>query len=167
MKKICLNCLCIFHGEIALEYCPIVDCVRCDLVEIDDQMLDVIRGLWTRGVGTKYCCSGHLYERSSGAYLMFDGFYNDYFEMDLADFRELLIAVNGDDSRVSIEEVEERDGVDTFTVRGVRSSAEMNPKQRLKCQVDFVEFFYDVMDRMDALWEELVKQEDVSGVAEC
>ena len=164
MKKICLNCLCIFHGEIALEYCPIVDCVRCDLVEIDDQIIDVIRELWASGVSTRKCCSGHLYERSSGAYIVFDGFYSDYFEMDLTGFRELLITVNGDDSRVSIEEVEKRGGVETFTVRGVRSSAEMNPKQRLKCQVDFVEFFYDVLARMHALWEEVVTQVDVSAV---
>ena len=65
---------------------------------------------------------------------------------------------------MSIEEVEKRGGVETFTVRGVRSSAEMNPKQRLKCQVDFVEFFYDVLARMHALWEEVVTQVDVSAV---
>jgi hypothetical protein len=82
--------------------------------------------------------------------------------MDLAGFRELLIAVNGDDSRVVIEEIVERDGEQTFVVRGVRGSAEMTPKQRLKLQVDFVEFFYDVIARIDALWKEIVKHDDVS-----
>ncbi len=165
MKRICTDCLNIFEvfqNDTMPEFCPLANCDGYDLVEIDDQMVDVIRGLWARGVGTKYCCSGHLYKHSSGAYLVFDGFYNDLIEMDLAGFRELLIAVNDDDSRVVIEEIEERDGEQTFVVIGVRGSAGMTPKQRLKLQVDFVEFFYDVIARIDALWEEIVKHDDVS-----
>lgn len=82
--------------------------------------------------------------------------------MDLAGFRELLIAVNGDDSRVVIEEFDSRDGEQTFTVRSVGVFDEMNPKQKLKSQFDFVDFFYDVIARIDALWEEIVKHDDVS-----
>ncbi len=154
MKKLCPDCLNIFHSEIAVEYCPMVECDGYDLVEIDDQIVDVIRGLWDRGICTKYCCSGRLYECSSGAYIVFDGFCNDWFDMDFAGFRELLIAVNGDDSRVVIEEFDSRDGEQTFTVKSVRVSDEMTPKQKLKSQFDFVDFFYDVFARIDDLWKD-------------
>ena len=162
MRKICLNCLCIFHSEIALEYCPIVHCVRSDLVEIDDQMVDVIRGLWARDIGTRNCCSGHVYERFFDAYLVFDGFYNEFIDMDLSGFRELLIAVNGESGRVAIEEIEERNGEEILIVKSSCDSGEKDPKQKLKCQVDFVEFFYDVLARIDALEEEIVKRDEVS-----
>jgi hypothetical protein len=155
MKKLCLACLNIFHSEIAVEYCPMVECDGYDLLEIDDQIVDVIRGLLDRGVGTKYCCSGHLYEFSSGAYIVFDGFYNDFLEMDLAGFRELLIAVNDEDRRVVIEEFDSRDGEQTFVVRSIRGSDRMTPKQRLKSQFDFVDFFYDVFARIDDFLEEI------------
>jgi hypothetical protein len=165
MKRICTDCLNIFEvfqGDTMPEYCPLANCDGYDLVEIDDQMVDVIRGLWARGVGTKYCCSGHLYERSMNAYLVFDGFYTDLFEIDLAGFRDLLVAVNGEDSRVAIEEVEARDDGEIFVVRSVCGTGEMSPKQKLKCQVGFVEFFYDVFARMDVLYEEIVKHDDES-----
>jgi hypothetical protein len=38
----------------------------------------------------------------------------------------------------------------------------MTPKQRLKCQFDFVDFFYDVFDRMEDLWIESIRHDDVS-----
>ncbi|MGK2905959.1 MAG: hypothetical protein ACSLFH_06380 [Desulfuromonadales bacterium] len=78
MKKLCLACLNIFHSEIAVEYCPMVECGGDDLVEIDDQIVDVIRGLLDHGVCTKSCSSGHLYECLTGAYIVFNGFYNNY-----------------------------------------------------------------------------------------
>jgi hypothetical protein len=155
MKKLCPACLNIFHSEIAVEYCPMVECAGDDLVEIDDQIVDVIRGLWDRGICTKSCCSGHVYECLTGAYIVFNGFYNEWFDMDLVGFRGLLIAVNGDDSRVVIEEFDSRDGEQTFTVRSVRVADEMNPKQKLKSQFDFVDFFYDVFARIDDFLEEI------------
>jgi hypothetical protein len=145
MKKLCPACLNIFHSEIAVEYCPMVECGGDDLVEIDDQIVDVIRGLLDHGIRTKSCSSGHLYECSTGAYIVFDGFFKDYLEMDLAGFRELLIAVNADDSRVVIGEIDSRDGEQTFVVRSIRVSDFMDPKEKLKSQFDFVDFFYDVI----------------------
>jgi len=155
----------VFEGDTLPEYCPLVDCGDGYLVEIDDQIVDVVRGLWACGVSTKYCCSGHLYESCFSPYLMFDGFYSDIDGMDLAGFRKLLIAVNGEDGRVLVEEIEERADGEIFIVKSVCELSEKDSKKKLKCQVDFVEFFYDVLARMDVLWEEIVKQRDVSVMA--
>ena len=51
-------------------YCPIASC--CGRVfEIDEDMIEPITNLNQKGYATAFCCTGHLYDGSLGAYIKF------------------------------------------------------------------------------------------------
>ena len=81
MGYICLSCLNEFNKE-ELSFndkygnyrykCPIKKCSSYDMVEIDDLILPIIKILNQKGYKTEYCCSGHLTERDTNTYIVFD-----------------------------------------------------------------------------------------------
>lgn len=52
-------------------FCPKINCNAGEVVEIDELYLPVIRLLNEKGYMTKYCCSGHAYERIPDTYIVF------------------------------------------------------------------------------------------------
>lgn len=53
--------------------CPDLECNSADmsLFEIDELMIEPIRILNQKGYITEYCCSGHVFNKSSRAYIKF------------------------------------------------------------------------------------------------
>ena len=51
-------------------YCPIASC-GCRVFEIDEDMIEPITNLNQKGYATEFCCTGHLYDGSLGAYIKF------------------------------------------------------------------------------------------------
>ena len=159
MKKICPNCEHVFNGNIQLEECPIADCVNCELIEVDDMMVDVILRFWSRGVGIDYSCAGHLYKHCAKPTIVFNAACEDTVGVAFADFKALLMEVNADNETVTVGEIVDHCEHLNLQVSG---SCDSGPKQRLKNQMDFFSFLYDVLARMDVLWEELAMHDDES-----
>ena len=153
MKKVCSNCLHVFYEDTAHELCPLVNCSEGYLTDIDDLFVDVIRKLWERGISTMSSCSGHLYESCFKPYIMFDGVYLDFMELDLSRLRDLIVDVDAKRNLGSVDELVSRNDVPTFLVSAVTDSVESDPMQRLKCQMSFLELFYDVIKQVDELIE--------------
>ena len=78
MAKFCLKCYEIFKIESMLsdkvnsfQHCPKYSCTG-QVIEVDELMLPTIIELNKKGYYTKYCCSGHYYDRSPNGYIYFD-----------------------------------------------------------------------------------------------
>ena len=153
MKKVCSNCLHIFDEEMSQEVCPLLDCSDGFLIDIDDLFVDVIRKLAERGISTRYSCSGHLYESCFQPYIMFDGVYLEFMEMDLSRLRDLFVDVDAKRNLVTVGEMADQNDMPIFVVSAVTDSVESDPMQRLKCQMSFLELFYDVIKSVDELIE--------------
>ncbi len=162
--NICRRCLNIFHEYVVdkFPHCPLATCPDGFLIGIDDQMADLIRGLWARGVGTKSSCSGHLYERYLRTYIKFDDSSGALSRMDLASFKKLLHDVNSRHLRVEIYEIVDEmvDGVETQTFIVGNSARdwlicfdEFDSGMKLQCQTAFLAFFYDVLDELDRVFK--------------
>lgn len=52
--------------------CPMAGCYNVNVVEVDENILEVIRILNGKGYTTKYCCGGHDYDRMIKTYIMFE-----------------------------------------------------------------------------------------------
>ncbi len=155
MKKICPNCEHVFNGNTMLEKCPMADCVNCELIEADDMMVDVILGFWSRGVGLDYSCAGHLYKHCAKPVIFFNAACENTVDVAFADFRTLLVEVNANKETVTVGEIIDLGEHRSLQVSG---SCDSGPRQRLKNQMDFLNFLYDVLDRIDALIEEATEQ---------
>lgn len=57
---ICKSCRDVFDREMLVKNheCPKLNC-RGKLIEIDDALIPIIKNLWSNGIETKSCCSGH------------------------------------------------------------------------------------------------------------
>lgn len=83
---ICPNCYSIYHvKDLTVSQCYEPDCLNksceCELIQIDEPLADVIVKMWKKGIKTKFCCSGHLYEKRFSPYIVFDS------SMDLSKFK--------------------------------------------------------------------------------
>jgi len=153
MKKICSHCLHMFDEVTLPEYCPLVDCSDGYLIDIDDLFVDVIKKFWEREISTRFCCSGHLYKSCFQPYIMFDGVYLEFMEMDLSRLRDLFVDVDAGRNLVSIDKMADKNDMPIFVVSGVCDLREPDRMQRLKCQMSFFELLYDVIKSVDVLIE--------------
>lgn len=66
------------YGNISY-YCPNAKCLDTKLFEVDELMARPIQILNQKGYKTRFCCSGHSYEKyevtGNIPYIMFDGLY--------------------------------------------------------------------------------------------
>lgn len=60
--------------------------------EIDDDIADIIFSFWDKGYNTKFCCAGHLEERSIDMYITFAKPY--FFDFTKAGFEEGWTYIN-------------------------------------------------------------------------
>lgn len=73
---LCSDCFTIFDGKYTMtssgyhDYCPIAGCAG-SVFEIDEEMIEPIILLNTKGYVTVFCCEGHLYDGSHGGYISF------------------------------------------------------------------------------------------------
>jgi hypothetical protein len=81
MGYMCLTCLNEYYKEglnlsksiDGYNYrCPSVNCGDINVVEIDDMLMPIIKILNYKGYITRYCCSGHYYEKDTNTYISFD-----------------------------------------------------------------------------------------------
>lgn len=63
---------CIQTNKLGNAWCPNVECNGNMLFEIDELMIKPIQILNKKGYKTKYCCSGHSYEKYPSPYIMFN-----------------------------------------------------------------------------------------------
>lgn len=85
MGYLCLSCYETY--EISLQTCPKTSCYGC-VAEIDDLMLPTVMLLNQKGYCTKFCCSGHTYEKACYPYISFDSFLNEVLSED--EFNEVF-----------------------------------------------------------------------------
>lgn len=79
-KYLCLNCGAIFSDIpekskcYDYTFCPLTSCNYGNVVELDDNMIYIIKELNDKGYETQYCCGGHADEinRGSTIYIKFD-----------------------------------------------------------------------------------------------
>lgn len=88
MGYLCLECYETY--DIPLQKCPKTSCYGY-VEEIDDLMLPTIILLNQKGYCTKFCCSGHTYDKACYPYVAFDCFLNEMLNDDEFDelFRKL------------------------------------------------------------------------------
>lgn len=79
MAYLCLKCYETY--ELPFQNCPKASCYG-PVAEIDDLMLPIIMILNQKGYCTKFCCSGHVYEKGCYPYIMFDSFLNEILDED-------------------------------------------------------------------------------------
>lgn len=79
MGYLCLSCYETY--EIPLQNCPKTSCYGC-VAEIDDLILPTVMMLNQKGYCTKFCCSGHTYDKACYPYVMFDSFLNEILDED-------------------------------------------------------------------------------------
>lgn len=80
MGYICTSCLREYYADgLNLENsygynykCPSIHCGDLSVVEIDDLMMSTIKELNKKGYITKFCCSGHSYEKNTDTYISFN-----------------------------------------------------------------------------------------------
>ena len=102
MKKICTDCNAIFDGKLTSDICPSATCEGF-LVEVDEMLIDVIKLFWELGVGTRFCCAGHLVENCFSPYIIFD--QPDGFSANVSRLRELLVETCCGEDIVRVEDI--------------------------------------------------------------
>jgi hypothetical protein len=149
MKKVCPCCLHIFDNT-PIDYCPLNGC-SAELVELDDMLVDVMILFWEIGIGTRYCCAGHLYEERFQSYIMFEDIWDDEFLLSFEEFRSLLAEIASKNKHIEIGIINDSvEDTQTFIVSCSAEHAE-DKKQILAKQAEFVSFLYDVAAEIDRL----------------
>jgi hypothetical protein len=149
MKKVCPCCLHIFDNTL-IDYCPLNDCCSAELVELDEMLVDVIIQFWAIGIGTKYCCAGHLYEERFRPYIMFEDIWDDEFLLSFDEFRGLLVEVASKSKDIEIGSISSVEDSQTLIVSGGGTHTE-DKKQLLVKQTEFISFLYDVVAELHRL----------------
>lgn len=112
MGYLCLKC---YETYTTLfQNCPKTSCYGY-VIEVDDLMLPTIMLLNQKGYYTKFCCSGHTYDKDCYPYVAFDSFLNEmlnenefnelfkelpkpwYIENNIPDMRTLRCKIKDDD----------------------------------------------------------------------
>ena len=74
---ICSECGTIFNDDF-LGYdglCPLRNCTRADLIEIDENLYETYLMLNEKGYCTRNCCSAHSFDDCPQTYIQFQEFY--------------------------------------------------------------------------------------------
>jgi hypothetical protein len=85
MSYVCLNCWQVYDNSIEklkttinsmhelqeIIFCPKTECSVGEVVSIDELYLPIIKLLNEKGYSTKYCCSGHVYNKIPDTYIVF------------------------------------------------------------------------------------------------
>ncbi len=145
--KLCPACQNVFTQ--AVTECPMGDCGRHELIDVDDQLVDIVKGFWDSGIEgiepfAKHSCAGHVWKDFLHGYLTFaiDAEYRDI--QDLEKFRELLVKLNARQT-VNIGEIEAPSRrYSSFRVSTLQCGTDR--RERLKIQRQFIDFLYDVLD---------------------
>lgn len=148
MKKVCPCCLHIFDNT-PIDYCPLNGC-SAELVELDDMLVDVMILFWEIGIGTRYCCAGHLYEKRFRPYIMFEDIWDDEFLLSFEEFRSLLVVVASNRKNIEIGSISSAKDAQTFIVSCEREHNQ-DKKQILVKQTEFLSFLYDVVAELQRL----------------
>jgi hypothetical protein len=69
--KLCYGCQNVFKQDIT--DCPMGDCGGSDFIEVDDQMVDIVKGFMMSGIEpfTIFSCAGHVWKDHFYGYLTF------------------------------------------------------------------------------------------------
>lgn len=150
MKKVCPCCLHIFDNTL-IDYCPLNDCCSAELVELDDMLVDVMILFWEIGIGTRYCCAGHLYEERFRPYIMFEDRWDDEFLLSFDEFRSLLVEVASKSKNIVIGTIASVEDAQKIFIVTVGEENTRDKKQILVKQTEFVSFLYDVVAELHRL----------------
>ena len=74
MRDYCPVCGTVFkHGIMTGQPCPVPNCIGNEIVEIDENLVLVIKMLNELGYMTAYCCGGHVFDNYPQTYITFYG----------------------------------------------------------------------------------------------
>lgn len=86
-KYVCLSCgeiydtdYVVFGNELDWNFCPKTKCYG-KIVKLDDNMIASIVALNKNNISTKFCCGGHIGEKTCAPYIAFDDDVMDYEDM--------------------------------------------------------------------------------------
>lgn len=100
-KYVCLSCgeiydtdYVIFENESDWNFCPKSKCYG-KIVELDDNMIAPIAALNKNNIPTKFCCGGHIAEKTCAPYIAFDDDAMDYEDMIILRNAILIYGIAG------------------------------------------------------------------------
>ena len=119
--------------------CPSTTCAGHELIEVDDQMVDVVLGLWTVGIRTTESCSGHPRIWSNNPYIIL--------ELDESSFAVVSMMRHLNNGRATIMVNQEEE---LIIIEGMEAP-EGDISYKHKAQYEFFQFIYEVFNEMGSL----------------
>lgn len=149
MLKLCTDCYEVFKAGRSGARCPQAECAGI-LVEIDEQLINVVRRFWQLGIGTRSCCAGHLDSNCFSPYIVFD--QTDGSMASLVRLRESLDVLICGEEAIRVEDLACGDSVLIFkVVVGVEFGSDLPSQDRLRLQREFIDFLYSIIDGIEVI----------------